>query len=45
MKAIPYADEVAQTEKFLDTIREIKDLHEENRDYREKLFLEKMKPG
>ena len=38
------ADEVAQTQKFLDTIREIKDLHEENRVYREKLFIEKMKP-
>jgi RNA polymerase primary sigma factor len=39
-----YADEVAQTKKFLDTIRGIKDLHEENRAYREKLFIEKLKP-
>ena len=38
-----YADEVEQTEKFLDTIRKIKDLHEENRSYREKLFIEKLK--
>jgi len=38
------ADEVAQTEKFLNTIRGIKALHEENRVYREKLFIEKMKP-
>jgi len=37
------ADEVAQTEKFLETIRRIKDLHEENRVYREKLFIEIMK--
>jgi RNA polymerase primary sigma factor len=36
------ADEVAQTEKFLETIRGIKDLHEENRVYREKLFIEKL---
>mgnify|MGYP001829129366 CR=1 FL=1 len=39
-----YADEVAQTKKFLDTIRGIKYLHEENRVYREKLFIEKLKP-
>jgi RNA polymerase primary sigma factor len=37
------ADEVAQTEKFLDTIRKIKELHDENREYREKLFIGKMK--
>jgi RNA polymerase primary sigma factor len=37
------ADEVEQTEKFLDTIRKIKDLHEENRVYREKFFTEKIK--
>jgi len=37
------ADEVAQTEKFLATIRGIKDLHEENRVYRENLFIEKLK--
>jgi len=38
------ADEVAQTKKFLDTIRGIKDLHEENSVYREKLFIENLKP-
>jgi RNA polymerase primary sigma factor len=37
------ADEVEQTEQFLETIRKIKDLHEENRLYREKLFVEKIK--
>jgi RNA polymerase primary sigma factor len=39
-----YADEVAQTEKFLDTIGRIKELHEENKVYREKLFIDEMKP-
>ena len=39
-----YADEVEQTEKFLETIRGIKNLHEENTVYRHKLFVEKMKP-
>jgi len=38
-----YADEVAQTEKFLDTIFGIKALHEENKVYREKLFIDEMK--
>jgi RNA polymerase primary sigma factor len=38
-----YADEVAQTEKFLDTIFGIKALHEENKAYREKLFNDEMK--
>jgi RNA polymerase primary sigma factor len=38
-----YADEVAQTEKFLDTIRRIKDLHEENKVYREKIFTDELK--
>ena len=37
-----YADEVVQTEKFLNTIRVIKEIHEENRGYREKLFTQKM---
>jgi RNA polymerase primary sigma factor len=37
-----YADEVAQTEKFLETIRGIKALHEENRVYRDKLFSQKL---
>jgi len=32
-----YADEVVQTEKFLETIRAIKKLHEENKALREKL--------
>jgi len=36
-----YADEVVQTEKFLETIRVIKELHEENRALREKLFAPK----
>ena len=39
-----YADEIVQTEKFLDTIRVIKETHEENRAYREKLFMSKMVP-
>jgi RNA polymerase primary sigma factor len=38
-----YADEVEQTEKFLETIRKIKDLHEENRGYRQRLFIDKIK--
>ncbi len=38
-----YADEVAQTEKFLDIIRQIRELHEENRGYRETLFKAEMK--
>jgi len=33
-----YADEIVQTEKFLETIRAIKDIHEENRAYRENLY-------
>jgi RNA polymerase primary sigma factor len=33
-----YADEVVQTEKFLETIRAIKGIHEENISYRAKLF-------
>jgi RNA polymerase primary sigma factor len=33
-----YADEVVQTEKFLETIRAIKAIHEENKSYREKLI-------
>ena len=37
-----YADEIVQTEKFLETIRGIKELHEENKVFREKLFLQKM---
>ena len=37
-----YADEVAQTEKFLETIQNIKELHEENKEYRDTLFTEKL---
>jgi len=37
-----YANEVVQTEKFLETIRAIKAIHKENSAYREKLFMEKM---
>jgi RNA polymerase primary sigma factor len=33
-----YNDEVLQTEKFLETIRSIRDLHHKNRDCREKAF-------
>jgi RNA polymerase primary sigma factor len=33
-----YNDEVVQTEKFLETIRQIKTLHQENREQREKAF-------
>ncbi len=36
-----YADEIVQTEKFLETIRAIKEIHEENKGYREKLFTQK----
>jgi len=37
-----YADELTQTQRFLDTIRNIKKIHEENRAYREKLFSQKL---
>ena len=37
-----YADEIVQTEKFLETIRSIKETHEENKAYREKLFAQKI---
>jgi RNA polymerase primary sigma factor len=36
------ADEIVQTEKFLNTIRGIKEYHEENRAFLEKLFTKKM---
>lgn len=39
-----YADEIVQTEKFLKTIRGIKEFHEENKAFREKLFLQKLDP-
>ena len=34
-----YIDEMMQTEKFLNTIRSIKEIHDENKKYRDKLFL------
>ena len=37
-----YVDEVVQTDKFLDTIRQIKAIHDENRQFREKLFSSEM---
>jgi RNA polymerase primary sigma factor len=37
-----YIDEMAQTEKFLATIRSIRKLHEENKNIREKLFANKL---
>jgi RNA polymerase primary sigma factor len=36
-----YADEIVQTEKFLETIRAIKEIHDENKVYRETLFAQK----
>jgi RNA polymerase primary sigma factor len=39
-----YADEVVQTERFLETIRAIKEIHEENKTYREKLFDQILDP-
>jgi RNA polymerase primary sigma factor len=35
-----YADEIVQTEKFLETIRSINAIHEENKTYREKLIAQ-----
>ncbi|NNL75805.1 MAG: RNA polymerase sigma factor RpoD [Desulfobacterales bacterium] len=40
-----YTDEIVQTERFLETIRGIKEIHEENRVYREKLFMTKIAPA
>ena len=37
-----YVDEVVQTEKFLNTIRQIKAIHEENKTSREKLFASEL---
>ena len=37
-----YADEIVQTERFLDTIRAIKEIHEENKAFRERLFSQKL---
>ncbi|MBW2515825.1 MAG: RNA polymerase sigma factor RpoD [Deltaproteobacteria bacterium] len=39
-----YVDEMAQTERFLSTIRSIRKLHEENKDGRKKLFTNKSGP-
>ncbi len=39
-----YVDEMAQTEKFLKTIRGIRKLHEENKEIRSKLFTNKLDP-
>lgn len=39
-----YVDEMAQTEKFLKTIDNIRKLHEENKTIREKLFANKLEP-
>jgi RNA polymerase primary sigma factor len=39
-----YVDEVVQTEKFLTTIRAIRDIHQENNDFRERLFSDQLKP-
>jgi RNA polymerase primary sigma factor len=39
-----YIDEAVQTEKFLSTIRSIKDIDAENRIYREKLFSTNLEP-
>ena len=39
-----YVDEVVQTDKFLNTIRLIKAIHEENKASREKLFSSELEP-
>ena len=39
-----YIDEMMQTERFLDTIRSIKEIYEENKSYREKLFSAQSDP-
>ena len=36
-----YADDIVQTERFVQTIRSIKEFHEENKALREKLFAQK----
>ncbi len=38
-----YTDEIMQTEQFLGVIRSIKQIHEENKAFREKLFSPKLK--
>ena len=37
-----YADEIVQTEKFLETIRAIEKIHDENKGFREKLYSKKL---
>ena len=37
-----YADEIVQTEKFLETIRAIEKIHDENKGFREKLYAKKL---
>ena len=39
-----YVDEMVQIDKFLNTVRSIREIDEENRQYREKLFSAKMGP-
>ena len=39
-----YVDEVVQIEKFLNTIRTIREIDEENKELREKLYTTKLKP-
>ena len=39
-----YVDEVFQIESFLSTIRQIRAIHEENREFRENLFTAKLPP-
>ncbi|MFZ0727971.1 MAG: RNA polymerase sigma factor RpoD [Desulfobacterales bacterium] len=40
-----YVDEAVQTEKFLNTIRSIREIHLENIAFREKLFFDELQPG
>ncbi len=40
-----YVDEAVQTEKFLNTIRSIREIHLENIAFREKLFFDELEPG
>ncbi len=40
-----YVDESVQTEKFLNTIRSIGEVHSENNQLRERLFFTQLKPG
>ena len=39
-----YVDEVIQTDKFLNTIRQMKAIHDENKVYREKIFVSELDP-